>query len=222
MRVLLLGFLSLCVFLNSYAQNQTDSEGKKQGVWKKYHENGRLRYTGKFVNNLEVDTFSFYDNKGRIISKRIYETPGGEAKVLLYNFKEQLRAVGTMNGRKKIGKWVFFQTNVARDTLKIENYSDDKLEGFQFTYFKNKQLASKIKYKNGFKEGHFIEYYNNGQIQIEGVFIKDEYDGKLVRFHKSGKQKAIEYYLKGKRIGIWKIFDIYGKLFREIDYTKNE
>ena len=34
--------------------NQFTKDNKRTGVWKKYHSNKRIRYTGSFVNGKEV------------------------------------------------------------------------------------------------------------------------------------------------------------------------
>ena len=50
-------------FLFSQDLNKTDANGKKQGDWKKYYENGFVRYQGQFKDDKPVGTFNYYYDK---------------------------------------------------------------------------------------------------------------------------------------------------------------
>ena len=51
-------FIGLSGF--SQGENKIDANGQKQGEWKKYHENGMLRYIGTFKNDKPIDEFKYY------------------------------------------------------------------------------------------------------------------------------------------------------------------
>ena len=54
-------FITLFSFIiNAQDVNKIDAKGKKQGVWKKYHPNGMLRYTGSFKDDKPVGVFKYY------------------------------------------------------------------------------------------------------------------------------------------------------------------
>lgn len=216
-------FLFLIIFtsFSIQAQNKVDDLNRKQGVWIKYHENGKLRYKGVFKDNLEIDTFNFYDNKGRILSTRIYTKPGKESLTKMYNFMGVLTAEGKLIGKKKEGDWVYFQGRQL-DTLKIEKYENNLLEGKQYTYFKNKNLASVIPFNKGKRNGNYIEYYNNKQIQSKGLYVNDELDGTIIRYFRNGKIKRKEYFNKGTKINIWEEFYPDGRLKQRIKHSSNK
>ena len=67
-RVFILCTVLSCFFIaeNSFAQktetkvNAFDKDGKRHGNWKKYYQNGRLRYTGNFLHGKEVGAFMYF------------------------------------------------------------------------------------------------------------------------------------------------------------------
>ena len=40
--------------------NKLDANGKRTGVWKKFYDNGKVRYFGEFKDGKEIGTFKFY------------------------------------------------------------------------------------------------------------------------------------------------------------------
>ena len=57
----ILFFLLLIPFLSlSQTINEVDTKGLKQGVWKKMHTNGNLRYSGQFKNDNPSGIFLYY------------------------------------------------------------------------------------------------------------------------------------------------------------------
>lgn len=214
--------LFLIVLLTSafaYAQNQTDSKGLKQGKWSKKHSNGQLRYEGEFVDNKEVGTFKFYDKNGKLVSVRTYQTPGGSALCEMFNLQGFLHAKGLINGRKREGEWIFY-VNRGQDTVTVENYNNGVLDGLQTTYFSNRQIASKVFYKEGKKTGSYSEYYKNGQLEQEGHYVDNEPDGEIKFWYNTGQIKRKGQYIKGDKTGKWITYDPDGRVREVIDYNK--
>jgi antitoxin component YwqK of YwqJK toxin-antitoxin module len=83
------------------AQNLTDENGLKQGLWSKDYPWGSPRYEGAFEDSKEIGLFKFYDQNGKIVSQRNYETPGGIATAVMYLPKGGVEALGKLNGNKK-------------------------------------------------------------------------------------------------------------------------
>lgn len=51
------------------AQNKTDDKGRKQGHWVKTAKNGKKISEGNFKDDYPVDTFYYYDSKGKVSYK---------------------------------------------------------------------------------------------------------------------------------------------------------
>ena len=84
--------LFLICFLNlfiGYAQgdiNRLDENGKRHGVWKKYYNNNRVRYSGTFEHGKETGIFKFYSasNSDFPVIVKEYEEMSDMAKVQFY------------------------------------------------------------------------------------------------------------------------------------------
>jgi hypothetical protein len=51
------------VSVNAQKFNKFDANGKRTGVWKKFYDNGKIRYSGVFKNGKEIGSFKFYSKK---------------------------------------------------------------------------------------------------------------------------------------------------------------
>ena len=91
-----------------YAQqgmNQVDSEGKRDGVWKKYYTNNRIRYVGTFDHGKEVGTFKYYSASSSdypIITKKYHENDN-LAEVQFFTTTGILESKGLMKGKDREG-----------------------------------------------------------------------------------------------------------------------
>ena len=52
--------------------NKTDNQGRRQGKWIDFHDNGKTRYTGEFKNNEPIGEFLYYSEDGTLIAKNNY------------------------------------------------------------------------------------------------------------------------------------------------------
>ena len=66
MKFFLLFLLAFSFSVNAQDINLLNSNGKKQGVWKKTYENGKIRYTGTFNNDVPVGIFYYYYKSGEL------------------------------------------------------------------------------------------------------------------------------------------------------------
>lgn len=63
MKKLALFLICFFQFVITYGQgdtNQMDEEGKRHGLWRKYYNNNRVRYSGTFEHGKEVGVFKYY------------------------------------------------------------------------------------------------------------------------------------------------------------------
>jgi len=207
---LILTFSSLC------AQNLVDENGLKQGKWEKKYDWGTTRYTGEFKDDLEVGTFKFYDQSGKLLSIREYQTPGGKAVCIMFDYDELVHAKGELLGKKKLGIWYFF-ANDERDTIGKETYVDGLLHGKQYTYFENGNPTEIITYNKGIKEGEWIEFYSDGKVNVKGIYKDDKLNGPIVYYYPNGEVRKKGQYTMGVKKGIWLTFDLNGKIIKKVN-----
>ena len=84
-----------------------------------------------------------------------------------------------------------------------------------------KHLREVVNYKDDFKYGQFILYYDNGNIMRDGYYLNDTLNGESHVYRKDGTLYQIEPYKMGKLHGVKKNFDFLGKLINEQEYKED-
>jgi len=192
----------------SFAQkiNQFDADNQRQGVWKKYYSNGRIRYTGEFNHGKEIGTFKFFDithSDFPMVVKK-FKPNTDTASVFFYTKKGKLRSKGKMIGKKRIGKWIYYFENGA--LFSEESYIDGKLEGVLKNYYKNKKVLEETHYKNGLKHGISKTYSDKGILLEEVYYAFGKENGEAKYYDLKGNLKEKGIYKNGKRVGKWEYY----------------
>lgn len=213
--------IKLTTFKEGYIDNEEyinskDLDGNKQGVWKEFHKNGKLK---KEAN--------YRDNKVNGIVKEF--SPSGELKIL-EKFKdgvEDLEATevefvqlykeyypdgtvklegGQLNGKKNgffrlyNEKGEFIKTLIYKMDAKIaEGIIDSVLQyqGDWLFYFESGKLKGKGKYQNNLKIDEWVYYYENGVLEQKGKYRIGKPHGDWNWYHQNEKLKINEFYIKG-------------------------
>ena len=63
-------------------------------------------------------------------------------------------------------------------------------------------------YKNGKQNGRYVSFYENGQLEKEGIAKNDKADGRFVWYHKNGQLYVEANFKDGVTIGN---YDLYNK-----------
>ncbi len=85
-------------------------------------------------------------------------------------------------------------------------YVNGKKQGKCFQYYKNARIYSLQKYKDNLKQGSHKYFYEDGTLKSEFYYENDLLDKKATLFWESGHIKREMNFLKGKRQGFDKIF----------------
>ncbi len=194
--------------------NQIDSNGKRQGVWKKKYQNGNLRYTGQFSHGKEVGTFKFYNISGEkhpmVIKK--FNPDNDLATVTFYTKKGKIESTGQMIGKTRIGKWVYYFSD-GKTVLSVENYKNGLLDGEYKVFYKSGQLTELSHYKNGKKDGISLRYSDEG-VLTENITYKDGIaNGYAIIYDEHGDVFARGNYVNGIKKGIWE-FNMDGEMVK--------
>ncbi|MCX6245586.1 MAG: hypothetical protein NTU98_12900 [Bacteroidetes bacterium] len=88
------------------------------------------------------------------------------------------------------------------------------------TWYPGRKLQMVGEYKANKRDGHWIYYYQNGNIWSEGYFREGKSDGKRITHYENGNVFYEGTYDKDRRVGVWKFYDESGKLVKTLDYTK--
>lgn len=208
---------STFVFRNGkvVAEGILSEDGKRQGDWKEYYPDGRIKSKGKYTDDIRTGEWVFYHPNGQTEQTGTYNTDG-----LI------------------TGRWLWYHPNgqLHRD----ETYQKGVSEGISEEYDFKGKLISRGNFRSGEKEGKWMYdsgdhreegeyissmrsgvwkyYYPSGSIAFEGRFIEDNPHGIHIWFWPNGQRKEEGQYAMGRKNGDWKKFQEDGSLYLLINY----
>lgn len=185
--------------------NQLDEKGERNGVWKKYYTNDRIRYIGTFEHGREVGTFKYFSassSDNPIIIKK-YNTNDNLADVQFFTTAGILESEGLMNGKKREGKWLFYHNN-GKSIMGEENYTNGKLNGVYKTFFPNGELTEVTSYKNGLIDGNYKKYSIKGLLYNDFNYKGGKLNGMAIYYsRKTGDLIKKGPFKNDMRVGTW-------------------
>ncbi len=192
----------------SFAQsniNQTDQEGKRHGVWRKYFSNARIRYQGEFTHGKEIGTFKFFSavNSDHPIVIKKYKSGSAVADVTFYSVEGVLESAGEMNGKKRIGTWTFYHPD-GKTIMSVENYAGGRLDGEYKTFYKTGKPTEVAYYKGGLLDSVYKKYSIKGYLYQHFTYRGGKLNGKAVYYsRKTGDLTTKGLFRNDIRVGIW-------------------
>lgn len=81
-----------------------------------------------------------------------------------------------------------------------------KSSGAVTFFYKNTSTFRKTFFVDGKLDGKFNEFYNSGELKVDGKYKKGAKDGNWKTYYKNGKIKSKGRYNNGEKVGVWKFF----------------
>ncbi|MFY0654429.1 MAG: hypothetical protein JXQ96_20500 [Cyclobacteriaceae bacterium] len=220
----------------------TIADGELEGKYTKYYTDGQVMYITNYSNGLTDGEYISYHNNGSIDEKGFYKNDSAINKWTGYYNNGQLRYNGTFSNDKKVGQWQYYYKNgMLKEESQYNNVGD--LDGLSKYYDHNGILSTTETYKEGLfigytylkkngdkihseenKEGNmpFRSFYSTGQKKAEGEFMKGEFNGSHVTYHRNGKLWQEGTMKNGYWDGSYKEFYNNGVLKIRSTYTEGE
>lgn len=198
--------------------NRVDKNGLKQGRWKYFYDNGLVKLEGIYRDDKRNGYFKEYDEKGMLtdIAKYVNDERQEEAPELV---KLDVKTDYYPNGRVKT----------------VASYKGDVLEGIRrdydttgrvissFTYDEGVVVAEGIIDDAGIKDGPWKEFYADGQLRAEGLYVAGNRIGKWRFYHPDGSlEQEGNYNNQGNAEGLWKWYFANGNVLREEAYRNGK
>jgi antitoxin component YwqK of YwqJK toxin-antitoxin module len=98
--------------------------GKKEGIWREFHENGMERDSGFFNNGHRQGISLGWDDQGYLVDSSYFDGNGNGTLVRWYANGPVYSAGRVINDTSKIKRWVYHHKN--GQTLAIEDYDNGK------------------------------------------------------------------------------------------------
>lgn len=206
---------------DTLAFNKSDAQGKKQGSWQKKHPNGKIRYSGQFLNDIPVGEFRYFFSNGKLNAIVNHKGNGIHASTSVFNEAGDTTAKGFYFSQQKDSIWNYYDKN--HKIISTELYHKGLANGCWVLYYPGDTLAAeKTSYKNGKKQGDFIQYFSNGSIKVKGQYQNDILSGVYRSYYPDGKALNEGRYTDGLADGLWKYYTNDGRLKREEWLKKGE
>jgi len=211
MRMITVIFIFLLAFLNlnSMAQspdaisdiNKTDGKGQKQGSWKKTDKDGRLIYSGTFLEDKPTGRFVYYDTTGAVKAESQFSEKGSKAYAIAFYISGIKMSEGLYVNEKRDSVWNFY--NEEGILISEETYRIGKAEGTWKTYYANKSMLEEVSYHNGIKEGLWKQYFFDGPVKLNATFKNGKLEGLATFFHPNGRVMVSGPYTNNLKDGVW-------------------
>jgi antitoxin component YwqK of YwqJK toxin-antitoxin module len=210
---IILIFFSWCILIPIYGNaqekiNQLDAKGRKTGIWKKYHNNNRIRYEGQFEADKEIGVFKYYSilSSDHPIIIKTFSKDSDIAEVVYYKEDGIKESEGKMKGKNRIGKWLYYYPD-GKILMIEENYEDGVLNGNYTSYFKNSKVSEQLTYKNGKLNGNIKRFADNGTLLEDLNYVNDVLNGPANYYNVDGKLIYTGVYENDERVGDWKYYN---------------
>lgn len=179
-------------------------DGVKDGKWNQYFENGQLSQEATYVNGKVEGDFKIFREDGKVAVE------------------------GQYSNDLKAGNWFFYDTyGTIKKVVTFKDgfkFREKIMNGEKLEYYANNIPKSKVTFKNGKKNGEFIEYYEMGewvtqevkgdpnlgqdndyeevligqQISKKGKYVNDKLEGEVIYYTRDGKVEKKEFYKNGE------------------------
>lgn len=200
----LITFFSFQTILAQEKINQQDANGNRVGVWKKYYNNARIRYQGQFEVGKEVGVFKYYSalsSEHPIIIKSFIKN-SNKATVQFFSEKGVLESEGVMEGKKRIGKWLYYHEG-GKSIVAEENYEKGTLNGVSKTYYLNGKITEFSHFKNGKLHGNLKRYADSGVLLDDLNYENGKLHGRAKYYNIEGKLIYWGAYENDEKVGKW-------------------
>lgn len=193
----------------------TTEAGLREGPWKEYYEDGKLRAEGQYTQGRRTGMWKFYFRSGALEQEGRFNSRGrheGEWK-WYYESGKLLREETYLDGQPD---GMMVEYDEAGEVLVQGEYLDGQEEGEWFYQLGDHNQRGQ--YVNGKRQGRWIYRYNNNNVSFEGGFVEDNPNGKHIWYWENGRKKAEGHYVMGRREGEWIKYDEGGLPYLYITY----
>jgi len=198
--------------------NRFDYNGLKRGLWKEFYENGMVKNECTYLDGKKNGFMKEYSKEGNLskIEKYINDEKQLDAPELK-NY--ELKYDYYPNGKVKVAGSYY---NNKAEGIRREYSQDGKIEK-SYVLKDGKVTGMGIIDENGWKQGKWKEYYDDGSLKQEGVYLNTRKTGEW-KFYYPGAGTLLEqtgtYDKNGKPEGEWKWFYESGNIRRIENYNE--
>ena len=181
--------------------NRYNRENKKQGIWKDFYPNWKVKTERTYRNDLLNGYLKYYSIDGQLTKAELY-VDGVLQKEEENSVNFQI--IPTYNKTGNIIKETTYNTLGEKDG--VEKIFSDSGNVIKSVIYKNNQrlLEGGIIDTKGRKQLNWKEFYNNQSIKSEGSYLNNKKIDNWIFYYENGQAEQIGKYNKnGQPIGNW-------------------
>lgn len=221
--IILATFFVITINCDAQTTNQVNGNGKKEGKYVKYYDNGKMKYEGQFRNGVPYGNFTHYFNNGKVKAEVAYSDDGVISHTKSYYKNGNLMAVGNYINKVKDSVWMYYLDESGNPMISMETYKNGMLSGESITYYSESgEPAEIVMYENNKKHGKLFKYFPDGVLMTESYYVDGQPHGDFLHYHPDGKLQIRGKYYYGIQAGNWEYFNEDGNPVTEEDFTKQE
>jgi antitoxin component YwqK of YwqJK toxin-antitoxin module len=188
--------------------------GLREGFWKEYYPDGKLKASGNYKSDKKVGNWKFYYPNGNLEQLgKFIDGKADSSWVWYYPNGKLLREETFLNG---LSDGVMTEYNMDGSIIIQGDYIEGKEEGFWFYVYGDTREEGN--YAEGMRNGKWKSFYGDGSLMFDGKFVDDLPNGEHTWYWDNGKIKQQGKYSMGRKNGDWKKYDYDGILFISITY----
>lgn len=195
-------------------------KGERDGYWKEYYDDGKLRAEGKYNKDIKEGAWKYYHRNGMTDQEGIYRNgkPEGEWR-WYYPGGQILREEAYYNG---LQDGIMTEYDEAGNIITKGEYLEGQEEGEWFYHVGDNETEGS--YAEGMRNGIW-KYYDlpagmgkQKVLRFEGRFIEDNPHDKHTWYWDNGNKKEEGEYNMGRKEGEWIIFNYDGTPYMVVSY----
>jgi antitoxin component YwqK of YwqJK toxin-antitoxin module len=199
------------------AEGILDSTGMQQGDWKEFHENGKIKSEGKYVNGVKVGQWKYYFPDGKMFEIGKYDNKGRQQGKWLWYFEGgKLRRESNFYNGLEDAEFIEYSDSTGSVITKGQ-YTEGLKEGIWM--YQLGEYKSVGKYTDDQQDSTWREYYvSSGKVRFEGSYNQGRADGKHMWYYDDGRLELEGRYSMGMMEDKWKFYTPDGNLYLTITY----
>lgn len=211
----LFGLFLLAGFAQPEKYNQVDSQGRKQGPWRKAYEGIQVyRYVGQFKDDKPIGKFVYYHESGNVEAVIQFWGDGKTSYTQMYHESGYMMCRGKYLNQERDSTWVYY------DDRGIVSYQEDYkkglLDGQKVIYYEPVNGQYRVMeysyWKAGVQHGEYKKYHPNTNVSEEGTYVDGNKEGTVKCYHPNGRLMRLERYRYAVKHGFWVFNDEKGQM----------
>ena len=192
--------------------NRLDAQGRKQGFWRKYRDNGNLLYEGQFRNNQPAGIMRRYTTDGVLFVEMNYASNPIRAKFFYPN--GQIMAEGFYRQQLRDSLWLYYTENG------VLRYILGRRNGRFRQFYPSGKLMESALWTDGRLNGRLMQYFDNGLNRCTMTYTMGEMNGEFKVYHPNGKLRVLGFYVNGLKQNEWVYYNANGEVIDTVVYDK--